>query len=494
MMSDPSTPAARVDARDLRAIHEAARVWAGDHERLHPPAIDEIVIADDALPALVEAVARRAGGGRVLLVCDRQPMWRGGEALKPLVADLLRARGAAAVEPVALPMPGAEPAPGGDSSGEAAGTVLHATLWEATALGRRLSEAGCLVAVGSGSVTDVAKYARHLHARDTGRAVPLVSFATAASVTAYTSALAVLTVDGVKRTLPARPPEAVICDLRTLVDAPPALTRAGFGDVLARSVSYGDWFLAAQLGMDDGFSHVPGRLLERAEQDMLDRAAGVATGEAAAVRAVTEALLLAGLAMSLVNQTAPLSGWEHVISHFLDLSASEGGRGAALHGAQVGVGTLVAARAYERAWPELDFGRVLAPMDARAVAGEVERLFGPLARTPGLLAEVERDLARKVERWNACASARRAFVGRLRGGGLDGFPGRHVRSPGAIEAALLQAGAPRAFGGLDPPVERVDAVRALRAAHLIRARFTLGDLLAHCGWLTDESAAGLVDG
>ncbi len=87
-------------------------------------------------------------------------------------------------------------------------------------------------------------------------------------MTACSSPLAVMTIDSVKRTLPALAPDAVVCDLRTLAEAPVQMTRAGFGDVLARSVSYGDWYLAWQLGMDDSFSEVPEMLLQHAEQAM----------------------------------------------------------------------------------------------------------------------------------------------------------------------------------------------------------------------------------
>ena len=52
----------------------------------------------------------------------------------------------------------------------------------------------------------------------------LVLVPTAASVTAFTSSLAVLLVDGVKRTRPSRFPDAVVCDLETLAAAPPAMT------------------------------------------------------------------------------------------------------------------------------------------------------------------------------------------------------------------------------------------------------------------------------
>ncbi len=67
----------------------------------------------------------------------------------------------------------------------------------------------------------------------------------------------------------------------------------------------------------------------------------------AAFRTLMEALLLAGYAMSVVGTTTPISGWEHVMSHYLDLWNSALARPVNLHGLQVAAGTFVATRAYQ---------------------------------------------------------------------------------------------------------------------------------------------------
>jgi glycerol-1-phosphate dehydrogenase [NAD(P)+] len=311
-------------------------------------------------------------------------------------------------------------------------------------------------------------------------------------VTAYTSALAVLTVHGVKRTLPARPPEAVVCDLPALAHAPLPMTQAGFGDVMARSVSYGDWFLANGLGMDDGFSDVPGRLLDYAEQAMTDVAEDVAVAGPAGVRAVLEAVLLAGIAMSVVNQTAPISGWEHVLSHYLDLRAGCASREAALHGAQVGVGTVMAARAYERAWPALDVDRLLRDEGGSAHASARVEAGAGWAPDAHLREEIVRDYTKKLARWSESSGARKAFAAAKRRGEFDEFLARNVRSSDAVVSALRRAGAPTGFDELQPQTPPDVALDALLHAHTIRARFTLGDLLDFAGWLTPEAGRGLL--
>ena len=271
------------------------------------------------------------------------------------------------------------------------------------------------------------------------------------------------------------------------------MTQAGFADVIARGVSAGDWYLAHQLGMDDGYSQVPGRLLEEAEREMIARAEGVAAGELNAVRAVTEASLLAGMAMSLVNKTAPLSGWEHVISHFLDTSAEHDGRKLALHGGQVGVAALVSARAYERAWSEMDLDRLTGDRDASVYRAAIEDAIRPYDVSGDMTDEVWRDFEQKLKRWQAAGDARRSFVTACRSGavakGLNGI----VRSAEDLDDALRRAGAPRSFEELDQPICRSSAHAAMLHGHLIRTRFTFGDLLAESGWLTDNHVEELLD-
>src|SRR6185503_12971995 len=74
------------------------------------------------------------------------------------------------------------------------------------------------------------------------------------SVSAYTSNMAPTFVDGVKRTLPSRYPDVLVCDLETLRDAPQAMTVAGVGDLLAAFGSYADWWLAYRLGLDNSYT------------------------------------------------------------------------------------------------------------------------------------------------------------------------------------------------------------------------------------------------
>ncbi len=102
-----------------------------------------------------------------------------------------------------------------------------------------------LVAVGSGTLTDIVRYAAHSAGCD------FVSVPTAASMDGYASSVAALERDGVKLTLPARAPAAIFADPRIAAAAPVELTRAGIGDLLAKTTARVDWLAAHLLYGED---------------------------------------------------------------------------------------------------------------------------------------------------------------------------------------------------------------------------------------------------
>src|SRR5262249_17771111 len=105
----------------------------------------------------------------------------------------------------------------------------HPDLETVAAVRRASSAADAIVAVGSGTINDLCKFAA---AKDEK---PYVVFATAPSMNGYASMNAAITVDGHKQTLPATTPLGVFMDLEVLAAAPKRMIRAGLGDSLCRS-------------------------------------------------------------------------------------------------------------------------------------------------------------------------------------------------------------------------------------------------------------------
>ena len=347
-----------------------------------------------------------------------------------------------------------------------------------------------VVALGSGTVCDVAKHACFLAEGEDGARTTLVLVPTAASVTAFTSSLAVLLIDGVKRTRPSRFPDAVVCDLETLAAAPPAMTRAGLGDCLARFVSYGDWYLAHQLGLVDRYSEAPLALMgEDLDAIYLEQAPLVAAATPEGLAFLIRQVLLAGVAQSIVRISTPLSGTEHVVSHVLDMGAHAWGRRTALHGAQVGVATPLAARAYELLRERFDPGRGRpTPPAPEAAEARIGATFGELDPSGRMAAECWRDYRRKLAAWTA-AEARFDEVRERWDEVVAPRLGQLVRPAETIREILLRADHPLRFDDLDPPIPDEQARFALGNAHLIRERFVIGDLL----WWLDLGGDSLAD-
>lgn len=198
---------------------------------------------------------------------------------------------------------------------------------------------GTIVAFGSGTITDIARYC----AKDKG--LRLVSCPTAASVDGFCSSVCAMTFRGTKVTLPGVAPVAVFADLSVVAHAPVRLTRSGLGDILGKYISLADWRISHIL-TGEAYSEPIARLVEEALTSVTELAGKDMRGNDFCKRTL-DALLLSGLAMQAVGSSRPASGAEHHFSHLIAVSPKPLGlRSDALHGESVGVGTLAVAERY----------------------------------------------------------------------------------------------------------------------------------------------------
>jgi glycerol-1-phosphate dehydrogenase [NAD(P)+] len=316
------------------------------------------------------------------------------------------------------------------------------------------------VAVGSGVLTDIVRYAAHLCDRE------FVSVPTAASMDGYASSVAALQLDGVKVTYPARAPKAIFADPRVAAAAPPELTRSGIGDLLAKATARVDW-LAAHLLYGESYSEA---VAERVLEPLSFAASNVEAlmaGDADAIRALLSGLVQSGIAIAIVGSSRPASGCEHHASHFWDLLAARGKRPHAPHGLQVGYATRFAMRlqrfAYAGGVPELQRPvTVEEPLgrDARAWLGE------PSAEIVAAVQEKRRWIAAVPASWPHDAAAWATVRAQL-------APAIELFS--TVERALTLAGIPAEPGYLD--VDEATLSATFRYASRLRARYTVIDFL-----------------
>ena len=445
---------------------------------LRPIDIDEILIGPSALMEL-PVVLQRAGvakGASVLFVMDETPMLRDDVDLKRFARDLLYVAG---YDESAVWLEG-------DEYGLVHADYDHVegVLWDLEH-GQMGTGASAIIALGSGTITDIAKHAAYLYDQrhpDQPRMV-YICCPTANSVTAYAANMAVLLKDGVKRTIPSRYPTAIVADLRVLASAPKEMTVAGLGDCCARFVAYGDWYLASALGLVDFYSEVPLALLDNLDSILLENAAGIGQRTAGGEAVVMRALLLAGIAQSIVNMSAPISGTEHVISHVLDMIADHYQRSLALHGAQVGVATITAAGLYQRFLDTFDPAAVdidACYPDYEQLRAYIRRLFRSIDPSGAMARECWSDYSKKLALWRQnrpqfeqfCAQWQEVHRPKL---------ASLVRGPEIVRRILEQAGAPLTCEALEPPISQKEYDFAVQNGHFIRVRFVLGDLLYFLG-------------
>jgi glycerol-1-phosphate dehydrogenase [NAD(P)+] len=432
--------------------------------RLARIGMQRIEIGEGALAQLPDAISGMSGDPAVALVMDDTPMHRDGQDLKQAILETLRGRFDVSTCWLGSPRGGLH--------------VDEHAISEATVA---MAGAGCVVAVGSGAITDVAKEASARLGH-----VPLVVVQTAASVNAFSDNMAVLVQSGVKRTVPSRWPDVLLIDLEVLASAPHAMNVAGFGDLLAIWTAPADWRLAALLGMDSSYHPCPVSLVRGQGEFLLQDAAAVGRGSLAGLARLASTLTISGIALGIAGSTAPLSGTEHLISHLIDMRATHHGEPLRLHGAQVGLAAVIAAELWGRFLDgaDADWLDRHSPHPAEDVVRTVVLgAFSGLDPSGAIGEECWSDCRRKLTRWND--SRRDTEV-------TDDWESLRLaltvglRTPVQLLSALRDAGAVTSFANLDPPVTP-DTVRwAIERLPFMRERFTLADLLFYSDQWDDQ--------
>ena len=318
-----------------------------------------------------------------------------------------------------------------------------------------------LLAVGSGTITDITRFVA-FSSRNR-----FISLPTAPSMDGYTSPGAALILHGHKVTLPTRPPVAVFADLRTLCEAPQRLIGAGFADVLGKYVSLADWRLAALL-FDEGFDDAICRRAYQALENSVAQAAEIGRAEADGVEILFQSLLESGRCMADLGNSRPASGSEHLYSHYWEMRALEEGRQVLLHGAQVGIGAILAAQRYEvlrRLSPE-DVAERLDRSTPPDPAAELAHIRAGYGQTAGEVADsYSQFLEALCNRWDTL----RRDIGTRWEAVLT--IAADVPPAEEIERLLQLAGAPSTPGELR--LSDYDVRQAQRYARYVRSRFTV---------------------
>jgi glycerol-1-phosphate dehydrogenase [NAD(P)+] len=330
-------------------------------------------------------------------------------------------------------------------------------------------DADALIAVGSGTINDLCKYAAALDGK------PYAVFATAPSMNGYTSVNAAITVEGHKKSLPAQAAAGVFFDLEVLAAAPTRLIRAGLGDSLCRCTAQADWLLAHLL-LGRPYRTAPFALLAEDEPDLLAAPEALVAGDLAAIRSLVRTLVLSGFGMTLCGGSDPASQGEHLISHYADMMGDPAWP-RHLHGEQIGVTTLT-----------------MAGLQASLLDGPPPRIHPSAIDEAALIRHFGDELGRSCwqefrhKRVDAGAAIQLNHRLALRWDEIRLRTAAIHRSPQQLRETLERTGAATTPEALGWPREFYR--EAVRHAREIRNRYTFLDLAADGGALERLGAVG----
>ena len=283
--------------------------------RKHSCPIESVYIGKDALCRLTELCRPYR---RVLLVADENTWAVCGQAAFDLIRDQAQTLILSGGDHVLVP-------------DEAAIAEIEAHL---------PGDADLIVGVGSGVINDLCKHVSYIHG------LPYAIVATAPSMDGYASVGAALILGGMKVTLTARPPMAIIADTGVMAGAPMEMIKSGWGDIVGKYSCLNDWKLSRLLRGEYFCQAVYDLVMETAKR-VEALASGIAVRDEHAIAALMEALVVVGIAMSYVGNSRPASGSEHHLSHYFEITGILNGTPYYPHGTDVLYASVVTARLRE---------------------------------------------------------------------------------------------------------------------------------------------------
>lgn len=354
-------------------------------------------------------------------------------------------------------------------------TLSDARIWE-----QLFKDAGYAIAIGSGTINDMVKYASYK------ADIPYIIIPTAPSMNGYTSSSASLYGDDVfKQSFPARAPVALFADIDVLSEAPIRLIQAGLGDTLCRSTVEFDCLLSHYcLGTEynaDWFS--PLRLIE---SELINHSEKLLTRDKALIALLMDSLIKGGDAMREAGSSIPASQGEHMIAHTMEflidsplssssssISTSSSSPSMILSSSSLTRGSHATSTPYhgeEIAITSVSMAHIHAQMlqsipqiSCPPITNEA-RQYLPADTLSGYIAKQRSDAeymeinTRLRKNWPEISAHLRAI---------------HV-VPQQLESALFAAGCPTTPEALG--WHKIDYERALRIARFTRNRFTALDL------------------
>ncbi len=171
--------------------------------------------------------------------------------------------------------------------------------------------------------------------------------ATAPSMDGYASDGAAMILGGMKETVKAGLPKAIIADIDVLKNAPMEMIRAGYGDIVGKYSALCDWKLSATVTGEYFCQYIYDTTFQMIE-NTLKIAKGLLKRDEESIKILTEALMVVGIMMSFATSSRPASGSEHHLSHFFEIVGIVHSEEYFPHGIDVAYSTVITAKLREK--------------------------------------------------------------------------------------------------------------------------------------------------
>jgi glycerol-1-phosphate dehydrogenase [NAD(P)+] len=414
----------------------------------------DVSIAAGSLALLPAVLRRTAPAARYVLVADDNTWIVAGAQ----AGQQLAAAGLAMAEPIVLTEK----------------PRVKASAETARDLGARIGAGMALpVAIGSGVINDLVKYAAEL------AGTSYVCVPTAASMDGYAASGAALREDGFKRTLACAAPVAIVADLDVIAQAPAVMGAWGYGDLVGKLVSGVDWVVADALG-EETLNPGPFAMVQDNLSAWLRDPAGVRDRDRAALDGLMRGLVMSGLAMQTHGNSRPASGSDHQFAHLWEMEGIAVDGQPVSHGACVGIGCVSMIAAYE--WLLHRDMRAIDPAALAARAPSAEQLKTEIAASfplPFMATNAETEtMAKSVP---AERIERRLSILKKDWREIAATLHRRLPQAATVQQWLDTVGGPSNAAAIG--ISRNKHARDHARARLIRRRFTGLDMLHDLGWL-----------
>ena len=199
-----------------------------------------------------------------------------------------------------------------------------------------------IIGMGGGKVIDAAKYIGYI------LRIPFISVPTSSSSDGFSSSSASLTVNGHRKSLPAKMAYGILVDTDVIKSAPVKFLYSGIGDMVAKISSTYDWQHEEDMGFDE-VNDFAFMIAKKAVNSFV-RTPFESINEDLFLKELLDSLAMSGVANEIAGSSAPTSGSEHLISHALDQLLER----PQLHGIQVGIATYIMCKICDHRWKRID--------------------------------------------------------------------------------------------------------------------------------------------